>query len=152
MKINEKVSSNVIETIFIRIVLLVLQRKMCFIRKLLSALKFWFEYKSLFMGNVELTPFLGFCLFYYFCIFVIPFPLRSLILHVDNWFFVTSSKVAWKCKFLLHYWLSAFRRKSNFCANLSHIAAILLSVWQSDAFLPSSKCSPGFDLGTSYCQ
>lgn len=131
MEINEKVSSNVIEMVFTRIVIVVLQKKKCFIRKLLSALKFWFEYKNLFMDSAELTSFLVFCLFYYFCIFVTSFPLRSLILYVCGQpIFVTGeiTQVAWKYKFLLHYWLSASRRKSNFCANLSDVAAIHLSV------------------------
>lgn len=84
-KLMKKSFKHVIETVFVRTAILIcFTKNVGFIKKLLSALKFWFEYNSLFMGSVALICFLVFCLFYYFCIFVTSFPLRSLILHVDN--------------------------------------------------------------------
>lgn len=79
-KLMKKSFKHVIETVFVRIVILIcFTKKKCVLYwKIALCRKVLFCIPLLFMGSVELIHFLVFCLFYYFCIFVTSFPLRSL--------------------------------------------------------------------------
>lgn len=129
-KLMKKSFKHIIETVFAKLsyLLVLLKENVGFIRKLPSALKFWFEYNSWFISSVELICFLVFCLFYFFGILVNIFPLEKSDTACGQLDFASGeiNQIAWKFQFLLHHWLSVFRRRSN--SNLSVVAATLACV------------------------
>lgn len=109
-KSMKKSFKHVIETVFLRIVILICFTKKCvFYWKIALCHKFLFWIPLLLMGSVELIPFLVFC-FITFAYLLHLSPWEVLILHVDN-------------QFLCLVRLTRLHENSNSCYIIGYLAS-----------------------------